>query len=114
MTLHNHDEKIDAARLHGFAEQLNSIPSVVQTVVTTPTGRITVDLNESSAAGITKSNVLMADLLSHSLPLVRTLLGEVRESARRYLKYEVRSGDVMLFDGPELDLPAPPATDGES
>lgn len=111
MTLHNRDEKIDAERLHGFAEQLNSIPSVVQTVVATPTGRITVDLEGASAAGITKSNVLMADLLSHSLPLVRTLPDEVRESAARYLKYEVSSDDVMLFDDSDLDVAAPFATD---
>jgi hypothetical protein len=114
MALYNRDEKIDAARLHGFAEQLSSTPSVVQTVVTTRTGRITVDLESLSAAGITKSNVLMADLLSHSLPLVRTLPREVRDSLRQYLEYETRSDDAMLFHDFELDATASISTESDS
>lgn len=112
MTLYDRDDKIDAARLHGFAEQLNSIPSVVQTVVATPTGRITVDLEASSATGITKSNVLMADLLSYSLPLVRKLPDGLRESAARYLEYEVGSNDVALFEASDLDMRAPLGAEG--
>ena len=98
MTLHNRDEKIDAIRLHGFAEQLNTTPNVVQTVVSTPTGRITVDLESSTAVGVTKSHVLMADLLAHSLPLVRTLPRELRESVSQYLTYESVSAEEALFD----------------
>ncbi|WP_404850301.1 hypothetical protein [Dietzia kunjamensis] len=103
MTLYNRDERIDAARLHGFAAQLRATPSVVQTVVSTPTGRITVDIEGSSAAGITRSNVLMADLLLYSLPLVRTLDPELRESASRQLAYEASSDIEFLFDDSFLD-----------
>ncbi len=92
----NDDGAIDTERLRGLSATLNGEVEASQAIVASRSGRVSVDLVNLTGTGVTRSNLLMADLLTSTVPLVTDLTPEVRERLRRELAYETNAGEDLL------------------
>ena len=91
---------ISTERLHGLSATFEGAGEVAQSIVATRSGRVNIDLAELTGTGVTRSNLLMADLLAATIPLVQDLPPEHRRAIADFLTYEKDEGES------ELDLSA--------
>lgn len=87
---------ISTDRLRGLSATFEGAGEVAQSIVSTRSGRVNVDLAERTGTGVTRSNILMADLLATTIPLVSDLSAEHREALSSFLAYEVDNGQEPL------------------
>lgn len=87
---------ISTERLRGLAATFEGAGEVAQSIVSTPSGRVNVDLAERAGTGVTRSNILMADLLATTIPLVNDLPAEHRDALAGFLAYEKDDGQTPL------------------
>lgn len=93
---------ISTERLRGLSATFEGVGEVAQSIMFTRSGRVNVDLAERTGTGVTRSNILMADLLSTTIPLVYDLPAEHRETLAQFLSYEKDEGQTPL-DMTELE-----------
>lgn len=86
---------ISTARLRGLSATFGGAGEVGQAIVATPSGRVNVDLPERTGTGVTRSNILMADLLAATIPLVYDLPREHHEPLADFLRYEKHAGETL-------------------
>lgn len=95
---------------------------VAQTIVSTRSGRVSVDMAERTGTGVTRSNILMADLLATTIPLVFDLPARHRHELFEILRYEKDAdqtpldmtsiedtGDDLINEATDDDAEAPSA-----
>jgi hypothetical protein len=87
---------INKERLRGVSATFGGAAEVAQALVSSQTGRVTVDLPERSGTGKTQSKVRMADLLVTTIPLVVDVPDDVREGIEAFLAYDSDSGQTPL------------------
>ncbi|WP_313480264.1 hypothetical protein [Microbacterium sp.] len=87
---------INKERLRGVSATFGGSAEVAQALVSSRTGRVTVDLPERSGTGKTQSKVRMADLLMTTIPLVVDVPDDVRKGIEEHLKYEDDNGERPL------------------
>ncbi|MBN9612772.1 MAG: hypothetical protein J0H64_04830, partial [Actinobacteria bacterium] len=87
---------ISKERLRGLSATFEGAGEVAQSIVASRSGRINVDLAERAGTGVTRSNILMADLVATTLPLVCELSNEHREALMEYLAYEKDESQTPL------------------
>lgn len=90
-------------RLHGVSDTFGGSTEVVQAIVGSRTGRVTIDLPECSGTGKTQSKVRMADLLLTTVPLVLDLDDEDRVAIAEFLTYEAepQQQELALYSSDE-------------
>lgn len=89
----NEEGTIDSDRLTEVAGHRSTTTGVEKAKVKSPTGRVTVGFKTATGTRQTRSNLLMADLLQASIPLILTLEEEQRESLSDFLAYEATNAD---------------------
>jgi hypothetical protein len=94
---------ISTERLHGLSATFDGEGEVAQSIVATRSGRVNVDLVELTGTGVTRSNVLLADLLAATIPLVYDLTPEHRTAVAGFLTYESDEGHIQLDLGALID-----------
>ncbi|MFC5788931.1 hypothetical protein EDM22_01330 [Agromyces tardus] len=109
--VHNEEGPINGDRLTEVAGQRATTTGVEKAKVKSPTGRVTVDFRTATGTRQTRSNLLMADLLQATIPLVLTLEDDDRESLAEFLAYEGVSEDVTAV---ALDMDGLSEDDGEA
>lgn len=87
---------ISTERLRGLSVTFEGAGEVAQSIVSTTSGRVNVDLTERTGTGVTRSNILMADLLGATIPLVYDLPAEHRTALMEFLAYEIDEGQTPL------------------
>ncbi|MEV7799401.1 hypothetical protein AB0O14_09945 [Microbacterium foliorum] len=87
---------INKERLRGVSATFGGSAEVAQALVSSRTGRVTVDLPERSGTGKTQSKVRMADLLVTTIPLVVDVPDDVREGIEEFLSYEDDDAQTAL------------------
>ncbi|MGR6743175.1 hypothetical protein ACU6RU_14180 [Microbacterium sp. F1-18] len=93
---------ISTERLRGLSATFEGAGEVAQSIVSTRSGRVNVDLAERTGTGVTRSKILMADLVATTIPLVYDLPEEYRDALAEFLAYEKDDGQTPL-DMSELD-----------
>lgn len=93
---------ISKERLRGLSKTFDGAVNIAQTIVSTNSGRLNVDLVDRVGAGVTRSNILMADLLATTIPLVCDLGLEHRIALADFLAYETDS-EQLSFDFEALE-----------
>lgn len=87
---------ISIDRLRGLSATFEGAGEVAQSIVATRSGRVSADLAELTGTGVTRSNLLMADLLAATIPLVHDLPPEHRAAISKFLTYEKDEGQSQL------------------
>lgn len=87
---------ISTERLRGLSATFEGAGEVAQSIVATRSGRVNVDLAERTGTGVTRSNILMSDLLATTIALVYELPPEHREALAEFLVYEKDEGQMPL------------------
>ena len=93
---------ISTERLRGLSATFEGAGEVAQSIVSTRSGRVNVDLAERTGTGVTRSKILMADLVATTIPLVYDLPEEYRDALAEFLAYEKDDGQTPV-DMSELD-----------
>lgn len=94
-------------RLRKLADSVEGSGAVTEATFATPSGRVTTNLTRQTGSGVTKSNLLMADLLATTLPIVSELDLTVRSEMLAFLSYDEIPGQLTLDLGefqPEFKL----------
>jgi len=87
---------ISTDRLRGLSSTFEGAGEVAQSIVSTRSGRVNVDLAHRTGTGVTRSNILLADLLAATVPLVSDLSAEHRVALSAFLTYEVDNEQMPL------------------
>ena len=87
---------ISNGRLHGLSATFEGAGEVAQSIVATRSGRVNIDFAELTGTGVTRSNLLMADLLAATIPLVHDLPPAQRTAIADFLAYEKDEGQSQL------------------
>ncbi|PZF10007.1 hypothetical protein DEJ25_13620 [Curtobacterium sp. MCPF17_011] len=96
-----HDEgQIDTERLVGVAQQFVTPSKVTQALASSPSGRISVDLDAMTGTGVTKSIIRLADLIRATAPLLLDEPDLDGEALSEALEYDVSEdeGQPTLFN----------------
>lgn len=101
LTLRNEDEPIDGDRLTEVAGSYTAETVVSHALARSFSGRVTLDFGSSSGTGQTRARLLMADMLTTTIPLTVSLEHDDAEALGEFLAYEASPDDitsVALFD----------------
>lgn len=99
ITAKNEDGELDSDHLLGLASQLGPSAEVTEAVAQSSSGRVTANFLNLTGTGQTRSNILLADLLTTALPLLHSFDAEGLHAFRKALAFEkVTTQDVALFD----------------
>ncbi|WP_120955215.1 hypothetical protein [Arthrobacter oryzae] len=99
----NEDGALDKNRLLGLSSQLGPGAEILEATVQSGTGRVTADFRTYTGTGQTRSNVLLADLVLSSLPLLQDFSEEDKASLRDFLTYTVHDEAQRSLPGFEDD-----------
>ncbi|WP_433675816.1 hypothetical protein [Microbacterium gorillae] len=110
----NDEGKITPELLRNVSEAVGGSVEVGQAIVATRSGRVTIDLPTQEGAGVTRSNLLMADLLCATLPLVSPMTQEHRDALVDHLGYEIDIGQTPMDFSGLNDWDAAPSSDANS
>lgn len=101
LTLRNEQDPIDGDRLTEVAGSYAAATFVSHALARSRSGRVTVDFGSCSGTGQTRAQLLMADLLTTTVPLMVSLDQHDAETLHEFLAYETSPDDitaVTLFD----------------
>jgi len=105
VSLHSGPEQISAKidegvisveRLRGLSATFEDAGEVAQAIVATSSGRVNVALAERAGTGVTRSNILLADLVATTVCLVEDLAAEHRDPLMKFLAYEKDDSQTPL------------------
>jgi hypothetical protein len=99
----NEDGALDKDRLLGLSSQLGPGAEILEATVQSGTGRVTADFRTYTGTGQTRSNVLLADLVLSSLPLLEDFSEAEKEDLRGFLTYTDRDENQSSLPGFEDD-----------
>jgi len=83
-------------RLHKLSASVDGAGEVAEAIIATRSGRVNASLRDRSGTGVTRSNLLMADLLATTIPAVCDMATDHRTSLVEFLAYETDNSDTPL------------------
>jgi hypothetical protein len=98
LTIEHDNGSLATSRLSSIADQYDGGSSVLSAVVSTPSGRVTVDTGAKTATGKTRSAIRMADLLTSTAPLLVDLELEEHDSLAAFLTYHESAGEQPFLE----------------
>lgn len=99
----NEDGALDKDRLLGLSSQLGPGAELLEATVQSTTGRVTADFRTYTGTGQTRSNVLLADLVLSSLPLLQDFSEAEKKNLRDFLTYIELDKNQPSLPGLESD-----------